>query len=539
MNHLDRSSELKLIYEKLTRLIRWLVIGFIASTMWFLPYPRLPLLILLIVACFFNALQHIPAIGHSSVLSRKWIVVVANFILLSSLVILTGGLSSPYISLLFLIIIAGSYWYGYRGLLLTLASMLVLYGGLSLVEHQYTFNAVGRLMAMFLLGLYMARLNDMDEVDRAKLLRVDARLNIERAKLIALVNSLGEAIFAIDKMGNVILYNSAALELLDTHYDVIGKPFSDIVHLVDAKGNEVFPAATVLETGNLIIRDDLVLKHDNISPSVYIHITPTYEQATQTGAMILIRDISRQKSFENQKDEFISIISHELRTPVAIVEANVSTTLLPNFVELPDKARKMLGDAQRNLRYLSNLLRDLSDLARSERAILDTEIMPFKPAELLSELVGNFTDDVTKAGHTIKADIEKNIGTVTTSRARVEEILINYITNAIKYSGRPAQIVVGASKATKTPDGVCFWVADTGLGFSKSDAKNVFKKLFRSANKHTQSVKGTGMGLYIVKKQAESIGGKVWAKSIPSKGSVFYLEIPAQLPKDNKISATL
>ncbi len=539
MNHLDRSPELKLVYEKQVRLIRWLVLGFIACTMWFLPYPHAPLLILLIAACIFNALQYFSFVSHNRFLSRKWIMVLANFVLLAGSVVLTGGLDSPYISLLFLIIIAGSYWYGYGGLILTLLAVIVLYGSLSVVQHQFTFSTLGRLVAMFLLGLYMARLNGMDEADRAKLLRVDADLNNERAKLITLVNSLGEGIFAVDRSGKVILYNSAALELLDTHNDAINQAFSDMVHLLDSQGQEVFPVATVLETGATIARDDLVLKNREPVISVHVHITPVYERAKQTGAMVLIRDISRQKSFENQKDEFISIISHELRTPIAIVEANVSTALLPSFTQLPDKARKMLDSAQKNLRYLSNLLHDLSDLARSERTILDTEIVSFKPVELVLDIVKNFTSDVTEAGHTIKAEVDKSIDSVTTSKVRVEEILVNYMTNAIKYCGRPSQIIVGVSKATKIQGGVCFWVADTGLGFNSADAENVFKKLFRSTNQQTRAVKGTGMGLYIVKTQAESIGGVVWASSVPNKGSIFYLEIPAQLPKGNKVSAAL
>src|SRR5690606_25471826 len=159
------------------------------------------------------------------------------------------------------------------------------------------------------------------------------------------------------------------------------KPFSEAVHLVDQKGEEVFPAATVLETGRIAVSDNLTLKTSMYSPNVYVHITPISEQGKRTGAMVLIRDISRQKNFENQKDEFVSIISHELRTPVAIVEANVSTALLPNFVQLPDKARKVLTDAQKNLTYLSGLLRDLSDLARSERTVIETEIMSFRSAD--------------------------------------------------------------------------------------------------------------------------------------------------------------
>ncbi|MCC7289429.1 PAS domain S-box protein [bacterium] len=536
MTQLDHSPALRKIYEKLTRTTRWLVIIFVASTMWFLPYSRQPLLILLAVAVVFNVLQYIPSFADSRLFGRKWFAIFANFLLIAALIVFTGELRSPYLPLLFLVVMSAAYWYELAGLISVLLAIGSFLGVLTIVGDSYSIATLGVFVTASIFGLYLAQLSSLDESDRDKLLDIDARLAQERAKLITLVNSLGEAIFAVDQAGNIILYNSAALELLDTHYDIASKPFSEAVHLVNQKGEEVFPAAQVLETGRVAVSDNLTLKTATYSPNVYVNITPISEQGKRTGAMVMIRDISRQKNFESQKDEFVSIISHELRTPVAIVEANVSTALLPNFVQLPDKAKKVLTDAQKNLTHLSGLLRDLSDLARSERAVIETEIMPFSSAELIRDIVANFRDQAQQAGHTISISTKTIDEQITSSRQRIEEVLVNYVTNAIKYSGDGAEIVVGASVSKNIKGGVCLWVKDNGLGMTKKDLGEIFKKFYRAQNKTTQSAKGTGMGLYIAKKQAESIGGMVWADSSRGKGSTFYLEVPVELPRAQKIS---
>ncbi len=349
-------------------------------------------------------------------------------------------------------------------------------------------------------------------------------------RLLTLVNSLGEAIFAVDKHGKITIYNAAALELIDSHEDIYGKPIDSILRLTNVKNEPQSSIREVFEHGKVILRDDLVLKTKQKNIEVYLTITPIKEMGELAGAIILARDISKQKGLEQQKDEFLSVVSHELRTPVAVVEADLSTVLLPGYAKLPPKATKLLRSASQNLTYLSGLLQDISDLSHSERSILDTELVSFTAQKLAAELNDDFSNQAKKSKLQIKLEAPDQPISLVSSYQRVREILVNFLTNAIKYSANHGRtITLQVMPSRHFPGGACFVVSDQGIGMNPADVRRLFKKFFRSADDRVQQIRGTGMGLYIAHKQAEKIGARISVQSHPNHGTSFSLDVPASI----------
>lgn len=357
------------------------------------------------------------------------------------------------------------------------------------------------------------------------------------AKMRAILNSVAEAIIVVDKKSTITLYNSAALELIDSHDDIVGQQIQKVLPLW-RDGTEVDPIAPVLQDSSIAVRDDLTLRRGSDELNIFVTVTPMIDRGQMSGAIIQARDISRQKSLESQKDEFLSVISHELRTPVAIVEADLSTALTPGFATLPPKANKLIVNARQNLLYLSALLQDISDLSHSERLVLDTEMREVRPQKFVHQLIGDFTDRAQKEGLTMRSEIDKDLPTISTSEQRLQEIMMNFLTNAIKYSAGKGQTVLLTARPSKFfAGGVRFAVVDEGVGISPADQKKLFKKFYRANTKQVQKIQGTGMGLYIVQRQAHQIGARLGFRSELKRGSAFSIDLPAKIKADKLIKA--
>jgi signal transduction histidine kinase len=168
---------------------------------------------------------------------------------------------------------------------------------------------------------------------------------------------------------------------------------------------------------------------------------------------------------------------------------------------------------------------------------LDTEIVSFSAQKIAKELADDMSNQATKAGLKIQLDLPNDPIMISSSYQRVREILMNFLTNAIKYSsGYGRNITIKVEKSRKYSGGAIISVIDEGIGISPADQKRLFRKFFRSADKKVQQIKGTGLGLYITIKQANKIGASIMVNSKLNHGSTFSLEIPAKMDPKKIIS---
>ncbi len=340
-------------------------------------------------------------------------------------------------------------------------------------------------------------------------------------RLNALLNSISDTVLTLNRYGRITSQNAAALSFFDTNESLVGKNIDSVARLVDSamRPLSVKDLATSLRT--TLIRDDISMKDSNdgimrlsvqLSP---IHDT-YHEGSVEGGVVVIIRDITRQKALEDEKDEFISVTSHELRTPVAIAEGSLSN-LLVMFEknakpELLSKSAQMAHD---QVLYLARMINDLSTLSRAERGVGDvTEEINVN--DMLHELYLRYQPEAEAKSLKLDLDLEK-LPNVITSRLYLEEMLQNFLTNAIKYTKEGTVTLAGKAKDGK----IEFSVKDTGIGITKADQAKVFDKFFRSEDYRTRETGGTGLGLYVVRKLADKMNTEIRVKSRLNHGSTF------------------
>lgn len=351
--------------------------------------------------------------------------------------------------------------------------------------------------------------------------------HIEQQQLLSLINNMADGVIATDENGLVVLYNGAALNILDSNASLTSKKLNQICSLIDKNNQQVDFSHLVLSSKKSHNTRDLRIKYsDNSAINVYLSIAPVklgYGKNDQKGYVLLIRDITHEKSLEDERNEFISVVSHELRTPVAIAEGDISNAelLVEKGADLT-QIKRILSQAHTQILFLSGLINDLATLGRAERNALELDIEEINPHELVQELVDNYTTQATGKGLDIKAKLDSNLQLLKSSKLYVREILQNFITNAVKYTEK-GHVIVGANQK---PSGVMFMVSDTGIGISKADQDKVFDKFFRSEDFRTRSTNGTGLGLYVVLKLAHLIHAEITLTSELDKGSEFFIFVP-------------
>ena len=443
-------------------------------------------------------------------------------------------LDSHYVDVIYVIIYAAQYWYGYRGFILSFLTILismeiaVLYQTGGNVSEQTLYEFAVRAAMFGLIAAMLQRMSAVISSERTRYIEISEEASFERQRLRSLINSMGDAVIATNTEGIIKIYNGATLELLNTNLSLENQPLSNYIAPMDENRKDVDLLAEAESSGFSISRSDLTFRNNQAElVNIYVSVSPihlSYGVNGEEGFILLLRDITKEKSIEEQRDDFVSIVSHELRTPLAIAEANISTAMLPDILNNGEKAQSLLDQAHKNIIFLSSLVDDITTLAHAERGDIDSEMSKVDSKKLFEEMASDYKTKAAEKDldfHTsFGEDVPKRLFT---NEHRLKEILQDFITNAIKYTEQGA---ITFSLKREEKNAVIFSVTDTGIGLSTSDRKKVFEKFYRAENPETRAHSGTGLGLYIAWKLAKLIGGQVGVDSQLGKGSTFWLRIP-------------
>jgi len=446
--------------------------------------------------------------------------------------------STPYVMGVYLVVFVSNLYYGAKGVWLTVAC----FGVTSVAKYVYltnsdsigTIDKLNIIVAFFVFAAICSLYINYQRVfdwDREKLKDTIKSEAIEQKRLVALVNNMTEGVLVLDEKQQVRMYNAAALALFDTNVSLINKNVDDFAKLEDEKEVSVSMKDLLPEGSKPVERHDIKIRYgDNDVASLSIVVTPIrpnygYDSA-EAGYVVTVRDITREKSLEDERDEFISVISHELRTPVTVVEAGVSNSIL--FAEKlagGEKVVASLKTAHDQSVFLATMLNDLSTFARAEKDSLEMLLEEISPREIISNLKDSYQTGAVEKGLKIESEIDDSTPeSIVSNRLYVREILQNFITNSMKYSDKG----VITLKAKEQDGGVLFSLSDQGIGISVSDQKKVFDKFFRAEDFRTRSSSGTGLGLYITKKLAKLLDAKLGLESEVGKGSTFSIFVPSK-----------
>lgn len=388
---------------------------------------------------------------------------------------------------------------------------------------EYTFYSLSYCMVLIITGYVITRiLESVNQRSREveKLRKIEAQ---QLNKVNVLLNSISDAILTLDSEGRITSQNAAALSLFDTNQSLVGHKLAGVLTLSDEKNEIIDVNAMVEHVTKNISRDDLMIKNNEQGTMrLSLQMSPIYSENQREGIVMVIRDITKQKTLEDEKDEFISVASHELRTPIAVAEASLSNLMLMQEKGIdPNMLKSAASTAHDEIIYLAGVVNDLSTLSRAERGVADKP-EPVDMDQLLHGLYKRYELDAAKKKLAFNLDIKGKLPIVEASRLYVEEMIQNFITNALKYTKEGSVTLAGEVVA----GGVKCSVIDTGIGISKSDQKRLGERFFRSEDYRTRETNGTGLGLYVVKKLANKIGTTIEVESRLNQGSAFSITVP-------------
>ena len=336
-----------------------------------------------------------------------------------------------------------------------------------------------------------------------------------RRRLAAVLASTTDAVIVTDQTERVLLINPAMERLFALQASkVIGRPVADILKaksLVEAligRDARVRNLEIPLEDGRVFYT----------SASTIVR-----KDGQVLGRVAVLHDITHFKEIDEMKSDFVSTVSHDLRSPLTFMRGYA--TMLPMVGELTEKQTDYLNKIMSGVEQMSKLVDDLLDLGRIEAGV-DMKFYRIEVQALLSDLVEEYSQHARFNGIALKLQIEPNLPHVRGDKALIKQALSNFVTNAIKYAPNSGEMTV---KANRLNGEVLISVKDQGPGIPKEDQMRLFEKFYRVQQRGTEKIKGSGLGLAIVRSIAEKHGGRVWCESQVGKGSTFGIALP--IPK--------
>ncbi len=235
------------------------------------------------------------------------------------------------------------------------------------------------------------------------------------------------------------------------------------------------------------------------------------------------RDITERRAIEKQKEEFIGVASHELKTPVTSIKA-YAQILHDTLLEKKDNvSADLLLRMDHQIDRLTSLIKDLLDVTKITEGQLILKHEEYDLNQLITEVAEDL--QMTTRKHTIVKELGE-VKPITGDKERTAQVIVNLLSNAIKYSPSADKIII---RTSGSEEGVTVCVQDFGIGISKEMQKNLFKRFFRVTDETTSTFPGLGLGLFIATEIVRKQKGRIWVESAPNKGSTFCFYLPYQL----------
>lgn len=347
-----------------------------------------------------------------------------------------------------------------------------------------------------------------------------------------LLDNIGNGIFATDENQKIILTNTAAVNILGWEKAIVGKKLNEVITFYNADMQRVDPVNRVMDTKKPVNRNDLVMIRGEETTKLYVNVTPILSQEEEIqGAIVLFRDITKEKELEEQRLEFVAVSSHELRTPLTIIEGYLYHILNEKKLKYDRKTKLYIEKAHSGCLELQRLIIDLLEVSKLEQKKMKFILEKVDVKKLVLEVISDFKKKVSESGLELILEIkQKSLPLIFADREKLKEVLMNLITNALKFTEQ-GYIKI---KILKENGYLKFAIEDTGEGITKEDQKFIFNKFYRVEGWKTRKTGGTGLGLYITKNIIEKFRGRIWVESRFGKGSTFYVTIPINF-KNSKI----
>lgn len=360
----------------------------------------------------------------------------------------------------------------------------------------------------------------------------------EKNEFNEILSSVIDGIIALDFNKNVIFSNKASEQL--TGYDageIIGKPFNQFIHLF-ADNDEILPKTYC--QGNFNQTAKLVGKKGRQTKVNLMTTQINGTVQTNIGCILVLRDLSREEELEQMKLDFVSMASHELKTPLTSIVGYLSVFLNENRNQLTKENLLLLDKAFLASQQLQTLIQNLLNVNKIEREQLSVYPEPVNHLTVVSKSVEDLRNQANQKQIILTLiPPPQTLPKVLADPVRLGEVVTNLVSNAINYSNPGGKVEISTNTSSNE---VTTTVSDTGIGIPKEAIPHLFNKFFRVSNTEQKANKGTGLGLYIAKSIIEKLHGKIWVESEAGKGSKFFFTLPiapqnAEILDSNKFTS--
>ena len=337
----------------------------------------------------------------------------------------------------------------------------------------------------------------------------------ERTKLSTLFLHMTDGVVAFNQSGEVIHSNPAAEEMLGQAIPVGGLvTYGDLFQ-------DMVPLETVLTTDRDCLEIETVW-----GERILLLLLAPFNREKQVGVLVVVHDVTQQVKNETMRKEFVANVSHELRTPITNIRS-YAETLAENPDLPPDTTASFLGVILSESDRMTHIVQDLLTLSRFDSGHSELNLTTFPFAGLLEESCQAMRIEAQRRGHTLRLEGTGGLPAIRADRERISQVVMNVLSNAIKYTPDGGRIVLTAGC---TPDRVWLEVADNGIGIPPEDRDRIFERFYRVDKARSRESGGTGLGLSIAQEIVRQHQGSLTLVDRPGPGTTLRLELKREGP---------
>jgi len=383
-----------------------------------------------------------------------------------------------------------------------------------------------------------AILNILEDVEEEKEKTLE-----EKEKIYTILHSIGDGVFVVDKDLKVILTNYMVEKISGfSSGEILGRKYSDVLNFIRESDKKKIKNDFIKESmekeriEKMPDNTMLIRKNGEIIP-VADSVAPIRNKDKEViGCVVVFRDITKDYQIDKAKTEFVSLASHQLRTPLSAINWYAEMLLSGDAGKLNKDQKSFVNEIYIGNQRMVELVNALLNVSRIELGTLaiDPKIIDFK--EISKNVIKELKEEIKRRNIEVRENYSRGLPKIKADPNLSRIILQNIITNAIKYTPEKGTVNV---LLKKDKDNLIIQISDTGYGIPKDQQDKIFQKLFRADNVREKDTGGTGLGLYLVKSILDQSGGKVWFESKENKGTTFFVHIPLSGMKKKEGSKTL
>jgi PAS domain S-box-containing protein len=351
----------------------------------------------------------------------------------------------------------------------------------------------------------------------------------EKVKYEALLTSIGDGMIAVNQDGQIMVMNPQAGKMLGRNISwALGRFFTEVVSLEQNEKEEPLalgdrPMVQTLVQGVHVKTVSYIFRADGTKFPASVTSAPIFLEERLIGAIVVFRDITHEKEVDKSKTEFVSLASHQLRTPLSAIRWYSEMLNSEKLGPLNEQQKSYMQEIYDSNKHMIELVNSLLNVSRIDLGTFAIEPEPTDFRVVAESVLKELVVKIQENEMHVEAVYDETLPKINADPKLVRIIFQNLLSNAVKYTKKGGNVSLSLAK---DGDNLFIKVTDTGVGIPAAVQEKIFTKLFRADNARVVESEGTGLGLYILKAVVEKGGGKIWFDSVENKGTTFYVTLP-------------